>query len=109
MSRKGADSSSRNGHNVHRDISLPRWHDEQITQRMTEQGIGRSEAIRQLVNESHQRGGRLVRLEIRQRVNTIKLNCVAARTKPSTMVRCLEEIENAADEIARLVAGTICL
>lgn len=89
---------------VRRDITLPRWHDEQLSARMHEQGIGRSEAIRQLVSESRGRAARVAALEVRQRANAIKTHCANLRARPSTLQFVLAQIEQAADEINRYMA-----
>lgn len=86
------------------NITLPDWHDARLRERMDDQGIGRSEALRQVINESHERGSRLRALMIRQHLTAIRQHCQSARLQPSRLAAYLTQIETAADEIAKLAA-----
>ena len=96
---------------IRRDITLTTWHDQQICARMTQQGIGRSEAVRQFISESTASAGRgklaLARTEIRQRVHAIKLHCLEARARPSRAEQHLAQIDHEGDEINRLAADAM--
>lgn len=98
-SREGNPGPSR------RDIILPAWHDKIISDLMREQGIGRSEAVRQIVKEWHQGGARGVRYQILSQIRTIRGHVQVARGQPEMASHALAQIEAGLETISRITGA----
>lgn len=89
---------------IRRDVTLMPWHDGMISRRMTQQGISRSEALRQCIRDAELRSRDLAAAEVRSRVNLIRLQVGMLRIKPSHLLQAAREIEESLEAIVRLVS-----
>jgi hypothetical protein len=88
-----------------REFVLTPWHLARLQERVDEQQIKPSEALRQIIHENHQRGSDRQRAAIRQHVSLIKAHCQLLRAKPSMLLHGLMNIEQAAEEILKLATS----